>query len=147
MLKEADVPIAPSTYYASKARQPSRRSVTDTETTTEIERVHRENYGVYGVRKVWAQVGREGGAAGRPVAPPHRGQADEKRWPARGVPRAQPAHDRPCDQSRQRGCFDADCTSRGRTAVFRRSRKTFSTISGERRGPQERKLARSLPLP
>jgi putative transposase len=30
--------------------------------------VHAENYGVYGIRKVWAQVGREGGVGGRPVA-------------------------------------------------------------------------------
>jgi putative transposase len=68
VLKDAAVPIAPSTYYASKARPPSRRSVTDAETTREIERVHRENYGVYGIRKVWAQLGREGGVAGRPIA-------------------------------------------------------------------------------
>ena len=68
MLKDTDVPIAPSTHYASKTRPPSRRSVTDAETTCAIERVHRENYGVYGIRKVWAQLGREGGADGLPVA-------------------------------------------------------------------------------
>jgi hypothetical protein len=34
----------------------------------EIARVHRDNYGVYGIRKVWAQLGREGGADGRPIA-------------------------------------------------------------------------------
>lgn len=38
------------------------------ETLTEIERVHKENYGVYGIRKVWAQLVREGGVAGRPIA-------------------------------------------------------------------------------
>jgi putative transposase len=68
VLKDADVPIAPSTYYASKTRPPSQRSVTDAETVTEIERVHRENYGVYGIRKVWAQLGRDGGVAGRAIA-------------------------------------------------------------------------------
>jgi putative transposase len=68
VLKDADVPIAPSTYYASKTRPPSRRSITDAETTTEIERVHRDNYGVYGIRKVWAQLDREGGVGGRPIA-------------------------------------------------------------------------------
>ena len=62
------MPIAPSTYYASKTRPPSQRSVTDARTTEEIERVHRENYGVYGIRKVWAQLGREGGVDGRPIA-------------------------------------------------------------------------------
>lgn len=30
--------------------------------------MHRDNYGVYGIRKVWAQLGREGGADGRPIA-------------------------------------------------------------------------------
>ena len=61
--------IAPSTYYASKTRPPSKRSVTDAATSTEIERVHRDNYGVYGIRKGWAQLGREGGGVdGRPVA-------------------------------------------------------------------------------
>jgi putative transposase len=61
VLRDADIPIAPSTFHASKTRPVSARSVTDAETTEEIERVHRENYGVYGIRKVWAQLGREGG--------------------------------------------------------------------------------------
>lgn len=30
--------------------------------------MHQENYSVYGIRKVWAQLGREGGVDGRPVA-------------------------------------------------------------------------------
>ena len=60
--------IAPSTYYDNKTRAPSRRSITDTETLAEIQRVHQENYGVYGIRKVWAQFGREGGIGGRHVA-------------------------------------------------------------------------------
>jgi putative transposase len=68
VLKDADVPIAPSTYYAAKTRPLSARSVRDAEVTEAIERVHAENYGVYGIRKVWAQVGREGGVGGRPVA-------------------------------------------------------------------------------
>ena len=68
MLKDADVPIAPSTYYAAKTRPVSARSVRDAEITAAIGRVHEENYGVYGIRKVWAQVGREGGVGGRPVA-------------------------------------------------------------------------------
>lgn len=68
MLKDADVPIAPSTYYATKTRPASARSVRDAQITAVITRVHEENYGVYGIRKVWAQVGREGGVDGRPVA-------------------------------------------------------------------------------
>jgi putative transposase len=68
VLKDADVPIAPSTYYATKTRPSSARSIRDAEVTDAIERVHEENYGVYGIRKVWAQLGREGGVDDRPVA-------------------------------------------------------------------------------
>lgn len=52
--------FAPRTYYASKARPPSARAVRDAELRPEIARVHRDNYGVYGVDKVWAQLNREG---------------------------------------------------------------------------------------
>jgi len=68
VLKDADIPIAPSTYYATKTRPVSARSLRDAEVTEAIERIHEENYGVYGIRKVWAALGREGGVAGRPVA-------------------------------------------------------------------------------
>lgn len=68
MLAEAGVKIAPSTYYAARDRPPSARVVRDQEVTVEVERVHRENYGVYGVRKVHAQLAREGGVTGRHVA-------------------------------------------------------------------------------
>jgi transposase InsO family protein len=58
------LPIAPSTYYEQKAREadPSRlpeRVVRDTQLREEIERVWKENFGVYGVRKVWRQLKRE----------------------------------------------------------------------------------------
>jgi putative transposase len=58
------LPIAPSTYYAQKAiaAEPAKRSVRavrDAELREEIERVWKENFGVYGVRKVWRQLGRE----------------------------------------------------------------------------------------
>jgi putative transposase len=52
--------VAPSTYYAAKTRPPSRRSVSDAGTTALIERVHAENYGVYGARKVHAELHRRG---------------------------------------------------------------------------------------
>jgi len=68
VLKDTDVPIAPSTYYANKTRPASARSFRDAEVTAAIARVHEENYGVYGIRKVWAQLGREGGVDGAPVA-------------------------------------------------------------------------------
>ncbi len=61
----AELQIAPSTYYEHKAAQadPSRRSaraVRDAGLQVEIRRVFDENYGVYGHRKVWAQLNREG---------------------------------------------------------------------------------------
>ncbi len=54
--------VAPSTYYSVKARQrnPSLRARRDAELVERIRRVHQENYGVYGVRKVWWQLQREG---------------------------------------------------------------------------------------
>jgi len=59
------LPIAPSTYYEHKSRQadPSRlppRVRRDAVRRDEIQRVWRENFQVYGVRKVWRQLGREG---------------------------------------------------------------------------------------
>ncbi len=58
------LPIAPSVYYESKAREadPSRlpqRAVRDAALREEIERVWKENFGVYGARKVWRQLLRE----------------------------------------------------------------------------------------
>jgi putative transposase len=52
--------FAPRTYYAAKARPPSRRALRDAKLKLEIARVHRDNFGVYGVDKVWAQLNREG---------------------------------------------------------------------------------------
>ena len=52
--------IAPRTYWAAKQRQPSARALRDAELWPMIERVHRENFGVYGAAKVWAQLNREG---------------------------------------------------------------------------------------
>ncbi len=58
------LPIAPSTYYEQKAREvdPSRlpeRAVRDANLRERIERVWKENFGVYGARKVWRQLMRE----------------------------------------------------------------------------------------
>jgi len=59
------LPIAPSTYHAHVARRldPSKRSVRarrDAVLRPEIERVFTENFEVYGARKVWRQMMREG---------------------------------------------------------------------------------------
>jgi putative transposase len=57
--------VAPSTYYAARSRPPSARSVRDEELKPEVERVHTANLDVYGVRKVWRQLCREGVEVGR----------------------------------------------------------------------------------
>jgi putative transposase len=59
------LPIAPSTYYAAKAREvdPDRlpqRAKGDATLRAEIRRVWEANLRVYGVRKVWRQLLREG---------------------------------------------------------------------------------------
>ncbi len=63
-LTKADVPIAPSTFYAARTRPPSARAVRDEELKPVIVRVHTENYGVYGIRKMHAQLNREDVLAG-----------------------------------------------------------------------------------
>ncbi|WP_253259548.1 IS3 family transposase [Subtercola boreus] len=60
-----ELPIAPQTYYAAKTRPPSKRSVSDEQTTTDIRKIHKDNYGVYGVRKVHAQLRRDGKTVAR----------------------------------------------------------------------------------
>ena len=59
------LPIAPSTYYAYKAREAdpalrSARAPRDQELCMEIQRVWEANFRVYGIRKVWRQLNREG---------------------------------------------------------------------------------------
>jgi transposase InsO family protein len=59
------LPIAPSTYHAARHRPPSARRRRDTELKAEIRRVHAEHFGVYGARKLWRQLHREGIAVAR----------------------------------------------------------------------------------
>ena len=59
-LTEHGCPVAPSTYYEAVGRPPSARAVRDQELGGQIVRVHAANYGVYGARKVWLQLNREG---------------------------------------------------------------------------------------
>jgi len=59
------LPIAPSTYYdhAAKRRDPTRRSARakrDATLKVEVRRLFDENFQVYGVRKIWRQLQREG---------------------------------------------------------------------------------------
>ena len=57
--------VAPSTYYAAVSRPPSTRRLRDEQLKVEIARVHEQNLDVYGVEKVWHQLGREGIQVGR----------------------------------------------------------------------------------
>ena len=58
--REHGFTIAPSTYYDAKSRPTSKRELRDGDLKMEVARVHGENYGVYGPRKVWLQLNREG---------------------------------------------------------------------------------------
>ena len=78
----AQVPRALSTYYEYKAREaePERgpaRVRHDGWLCGEIRRGHAEHFEVYGVRKVWRQLRREGVAVARSTPAPesHRGVA------------------------------------------------------------------------
>ena len=65
VLTEHGLAIAPSGYYAHRNRPACARSVRDAELLTQVRRIHVENYGVYGVRKVWRQLNREGHTVAR----------------------------------------------------------------------------------
>jgi putative transposase len=63
VLTEHGLPIAPSTYYdhcQRLDRAPGRRQVRDEQLEAHVLRVHAAHYGVYGARKVWLQLNREG---------------------------------------------------------------------------------------
>ena len=66
------LPIAPSTYHAhahaagrSDLGKLPTRARSDAAPMAEIRRVHEANFHVYGVRKVWRQLSREGIKAAR----------------------------------------------------------------------------------
>ena len=64
VLQAHGMQIAPSGYRAAKARPASARQVRDGEVLTRIRGIHAGNYGVYGARKVWHELHRQG----QPVA-------------------------------------------------------------------------------
>jgi putative transposase len=65
VLKNAGVQIAPSSYYAAKTRPPSARAIRDAELVEDIKVAHKANLGVYGARKIHAELNREGIAVAR----------------------------------------------------------------------------------
>ncbi|MGH3501671.1 MAG: IS3 family transposase [Nocardioidaceae bacterium] len=70
VLADAGLRIAPSTYYAAKRRErhPSARAVRDERLEKEIMRVYKDRKkarGLYGARKIWWQLNRDGIAVAR----------------------------------------------------------------------------------
>jgi putative transposase len=52
--------VAPSTYYAAKARQPSARALRDAELRPVLRALWEDNYRVYGAHKLWKAAHRAG---------------------------------------------------------------------------------------
>ena len=108
------LPIAPSTYYTHAARQadPERqpmRQRRDTDLCEQIRRVWEENFQVYGVRKVWRQLLREGVQVARCTV-----ERLMRQMGLRGVVRGKPVRTtvadpaRPCPLDRVNRQFRAD---------------------------------------
>jgi len=57
--------VAPSSYYAAKVRPRSARATADAELAERIDATHRAHFGVYGARKMWRTLRREGLDVGR----------------------------------------------------------------------------------
>jgi putative transposase len=70
VLTERGWAIASSTYRATVSRQPSARARRDDELKADFSRVHDDYNGVFGARKVWLVINRQGIRAGDVVGPP-----------------------------------------------------------------------------
>jgi len=65
VLREAGLQVAPSSYYAAKARSVSPRSQRDVVLGPALRRLWQDNYSVYGARKLWKAARRAGHDVGR----------------------------------------------------------------------------------
>jgi transposase InsO family protein len=65
VLSEHGMPIAPSTYYAHKASPISPAALEEAYLVNSLVTLHAENWGVYGVRKLWHASRRAGIEVGR----------------------------------------------------------------------------------
>ena len=86
-----ELPSAPSIYYAAKTAGPSARAISDELALTQIRRVHSETLGVYGVRKIRAQLRREGHVFSLCTVEGF----DASGWASRGDASPRTPHDRP----------------------------------------------------
>ena len=60
VLTQYGITIAPSTYYEWVGKQPTARERRDEELAEMVTRVFTDNFSVYGARKVWLALRREG---------------------------------------------------------------------------------------
>ena len=70
VLTDHGVPIAQSSYYDAIRRPPSAWAVRDGQLKAHIARVHADNYGVYGARKVWLALNTPATLRDRPEGRP-----------------------------------------------------------------------------
>jgi hypothetical protein len=94
------LPIAPSTYHNAHRRPATARAVRDSKLKAEIARIHAEHFGVYGARKVWRQLHREGITVARCTVERLMGELDlegVRRGKARRTTMADTAAVRPAD--------------------------------------------------
>lgn len=68
VLTEHGLKVAPSTYYDNLDKPPTARDRRDAQLRLDITRVHEQNYGVYGARKVWLALNRDRAANQLPIA-------------------------------------------------------------------------------
>jgi putative transposase len=100
VLSQHGCQIAPSTYYAARHRPVCAREVRDARLLGRIRGVHEDNFGVYGARKVWRQLLREGEPVARCTVERlmrQHGLAGVVRGASTRTTRADPAVDRPPD--------------------------------------------------
>ena len=136
VLSEHGCTIAPSTYYAARQRAVSDRAARDAVVLVRVRHVHADRTigrGVYGARKVWHQLRREGGVAGRPVP---RCQVERlmRANNLRGAPRQAVHHHQGRPGGRRQ--VDQSSTAVGLAGRFQisllRSRRTSGTVNGMR---------------
>jgi putative transposase len=105
VLTEHGCPIAPSTYYDAVRRPPSARARREERLRAAITAVHQDNYGVYGARKVWLALNREGIPVARCTVERlmrELGLAGARRGKRRRTTVADPAAARPADLVQRR---------------------------------------------
>ncbi len=105
VLSEHGCPIAPSTYYDTARRPRPARAVRDEQLKAAIGRVHAGNFGVYGARKVWLALNREGTVVARCTVERlmrELGLAGARRGGQRRTTVADPAAARPGDLVKRR---------------------------------------------